>query len=159
MKYDKAGLGSRWAGSQWALSVLVGGVLSLLATGCRGPDLASYPGPPEGVRLIADEFLEPGANPLALTLALEPAAEDYGAVFDEETLGAARAHYDGFWAKPSWVVSPAPGQTEFRVEMATSEQLAAGTGAAPQFPGGYRAIAPHLKPGLAIYEIVFVAPG
>jgi hypothetical protein len=156
MKYDQARLGSR---RPWALSALVVALLSLLTSGCRGSELASYPGPPEGAGLIAEEFMKPDANPLTLTLALEPAAEDYGAVFDNETLGAARVHYDGFWAKPSWVVAPAPGQIDFRVETATREQLAAGTGAAPQFPGGYRAIAPHFRPGLTVYEIVFVAPG
>ncbi|WP_433294561.1 hypothetical protein ACQPZQ_10640 [Pseudonocardia sp. CA-142604] len=156
MKYGRARLRFR---RPWALSTLAVALLGLLATGCRGPELASFPGPPEGVRLIAEEFLKPDANPLALTMALEPADEDYAAVFDEETLSAARLHYDGFWATPSWIVSPAPGQTQFRIEMATSEQLAAGTGAASQFPGGYRAIAPHLRPGLTIYEIIFVAPG
>lgn len=161
MQDDQAGLGSRRprAGSQWTLSALMVAFLGLLVTGCQGPDPTSFPGPPEGARLIAEEFLKPDANPLALTLALEPADEDYGAVFDNETLDAARLHYDGFWAKPSWVVSPAPGQTAFRVETATTEQLATGTGAAPQFPGGYRAIAPHMRPGLTFHEIVFVAPG
>jgi hypothetical protein len=144
MKYDQSAAGSRrlGAGSQWATSLLMVallGILSLLIA-CRGPDLASYPGPPEGVRMIAE-------------------VDDYGAVFNDESLRDAKRHYEGFWAKPSWVVGPAPGQTEFRVEMATSEQLAAGTGAAPRFPGGYRAIAPHLKPGLTVYEIIFVAPG
>jgi hypothetical protein len=163
MKYDQSAVGSRrlGAGSQWATSLLMVallGILSLLIA-CRGPDLASYPGPPEGVRMIAEEFMKPDANLLALSLALEPTVDDYGAVFNDESLRDAKRHYDGFWAKPSWVVGPAPGQTEFRVEMATSEQLAAGTGAAPRFPGGYRAIAPHLKPGLTVYEIIFVAPG
>ncbi|GAA3062674.1 hypothetical protein GCM10010464_28700 [Pseudonocardia yunnanensis] len=161
---DQAAAGSRCLGrgSQWAPSLVMAallGILSLIVTGCRGPELESYPGPPEGVRMIAEEFMKPDANPLALTLTLQPTDEDYGAVFNDERLPDARLHYDAFWAKPSWVVGPAPGQTEFRVETATSEQLAAGTGAAPQFPGGYRAIASHFKPGLTFYEIIFVAPG
>jgi hypothetical protein len=160
MKDDQATVGSRrpGAGSRWTLSVLAAALLSFLVAGCGASELTSYPGTPEGARLIAEEFMKPGANPLALTLDLEPADDDYAAVFDDETLGAARTHYDGFWATPS-VVAPGPGQTEFRVEMATGEELAAGTGSAREFPGGYRTVAPHFRTGLTIYEVIFVAPG
>jgi hypothetical protein len=136
-----------------------------LMIGCGAPDtptavpaLATYPGTPEGARMVATEFTKPGADPSAIVLSMRPTDDDCIAVFDDETLVAALIHYDGYWESPD-VLGPAPGQTEIRVFAARSEELAAGTGDAREFPSGYALIAPHLEPGLTIYLLVFSRPG
>jgi hypothetical protein len=131
--------------------------------GCAGapvalPAPATYPGTPEGARMVAAEFTRPGADASAVVMSLRPTDDDIRAVFDEETLVAALIHYGGYWESPD-VLGPAPDQTEIRVFAATSEELAAGTGHAREFPSGYAEIAPHLAPGLMIYQLMFTKPG
>jgi hypothetical protein len=141
-------------------------VAAALMVGCGGtsetagtaPAAATYPGTPEGARMVGAEFTKPGADPSAIVLSLRPTDDDCIAVFDDETVISALIHYDGYWESPD-VLGPAPGQTEIRVFAATSEELAAGTGDAREFPGGYALIAPHLDPGLTIYLLVFSRPG
>jgi hypothetical protein len=141
-------------------------VAVVVLVGCAGapdapvalPALATYPGTPEGARMVAAEFTRPGADPSAIVMSLRPTDDDITAVFDEETLVGALIHYGGYWESPD-VLGPAPGQTEIRVFAATSEELAAGTGDAREFPSGYAEIAPHLAPGLTIYLMAFSKPG
>ena len=148
------------------LSTMAALVAVALLVGCASapdssglvPALATYPGTPEGARMVAAEFTKPGADPSAIVLSLRPTDDDYITVFDGETLVNALIHYDGYWKSPD-VLGPAPGQTEIRVFAATSEELAAGTGNAQEFPSGYALIAPHLAPGLTIYLMVFSRPG
>src|SRR5215218_1016923 len=93
-----------------------------LMVGCGGtsdtagavPTAATYPGTPEGARMVAAEFTKPGADPSAIILSLRPTDDDCIAVFDDETLVPALIHYDGYWESPD-VLGPAPGQTEIRV--------------------------------------------
>jgi hypothetical protein len=120
--------------------------------------LATYPDTPEGARMVAAEFTKPGADPSAVVLSLRPTDEDCIAFFDDETIVDALIHYGGYWESPD-VLGPAPGQTEVRVVAATTEDLAAGTGNTREFPGGWTSIAPHLRPGLTIYVMVFTRPG
>ena len=138
-----------------AVAVLVG---CGTATSAPTPVPMTYPGTPEGARLVAEEFTKPGADQRTLLMSLRPDDTDYSEVFDGETLVAALIHYDGFWNAPD-VLGPGPDQTDARVVAATTEELEAGTGGALEFPGGYRTIAPHLTPGLTIYQMIFSAPG
>ncbi len=50
-------------------------------------------------------------------------------------------------------------QTEYLLWSATTEELMEYTGEARFFPGGYREIAPYLKPELTFYRFKFVQPG
>ncbi|MBW0113522.1 hypothetical protein I4I84_32965, partial [Pseudonocardia sp. KRD-182] len=149
-------------GSRGALLHLVLGlplVLALalaLTAGCGAP--ASAPAGEDGLRRIAQRFLEPGADPVAIALDLRPADADYTAVFRPERLVDALRHYAGFWEHPA-VPGPAPGQTEATTGSVTTEELQAGTGEAARFPGGFRTAAPALAPGLRIHQITFHAPG
>lgn len=146
-----------------ARAVVTALVLTLTAACATSPappatGIAGLPGPPAGAEMIARALLAPGADPQALVAQLRPAREDYAEVFRLEIAKDARTHYDGYWQHPQ-VVRPASGQTEFTVQSVTTEELLAGTGAADQFAGGFRTVAPSLNPGVRIYQIVFHAPG
>lgn len=154
------------AGSRSPRPVL-GVILALLLAACAAPvapedsrstALAQYPPPPEGISMIAQRFVEPGADPVALVVDLRPDAADYAEVFRLDRVADARKHYDGFWQAPH-VLGAAPGQTEFTIRSVTTEELLDGTGAAAEFASGYREVAPALAPGLRIYQIVFHRPG
>jgi len=166
MTYEAAAVPEAHRGPVGTLSVIMAALVAVaLLAGCDAPDvprpvsaLATYPGTPEGARMVAAEFTTPGADPPALLLSLRPTDKDCIAVFDDATLAAALIHYDGYWESPD-VLGPAPDQTEVRVLAATTEELATGTGNTREFPGGWASIAPHLRPGLTIYVMVFSRPG
>ncbi|QJY47688.1 hypothetical protein [Pseudonocardia broussonetiae] len=129
--------------------------LALTAAACSTP---AAPTGEDGLRRIAQRFLEPGADPVAIALDLRPADAEYAAVFRSEHLVDALRHYAGYWEHPG-VPGPAPGQTEATTGSVTTEELAAGTGESARFPGGFRTAAPALAPGLRIHQITFHAPG
>lgn len=129
--------------------------LALALTACGAP---AAPAGEDGLRRIAQRFLEPGADPVAIALDLRPADADYTAVFRSERLVDALRHYAGYWEHPA-VPGPAPGQTEATTGSVTTEELEAGTGEAARFPGGFRTAAPALARGLRIHQITFHAPG
>lgn len=142
-------------GIRAVVTAVVAVIVLVLVTACGGSD------PPDastGLTGIAEAFLAPGADVAALYTALRPTEADYAEVFRLDTAADARTHYAGYWqhARP---VGPAPGQTEYRVQSVTTEELVAGTGASAQFAGGFRVVAPQLAPGLRIYDIVFHKPG
>jgi hypothetical protein len=140
-------------------AVLIAAVLA--ATGCSGPRSEAEAGVPdgaEGLAQIASDFLRVRHDPTPVLDRLRPVLRDYGQVFDGQTVVAAIRHYDGYWQNPR-VLAPTDRHTEFRLSEATTEELAAATGAAATFPGSYRDIAPHLHPGLVVHRITFHEPG
>jgi hypothetical protein len=146
---------------------VLGVLFAVLVAACAAPAasdggtataLADYPPPPDGITMIAQRLLEPGADPVALVVELRPDEADYAEVFRLDRMADARKHYDGFWQAPH-VIGPAPGQTEFTIQSVTTEELLDGTGESAEFAGGYREVAPALAPDLRIYQIVFHPPG
>jgi hypothetical protein len=142
-------------------------ILALLLAACASPAapenpaftaLSAYPPPPEGINMIAQRFVEPGADPVGLAVELRPDEADYAEVFRLDRVADARKHFDGYWQSP-YVLGAAPGQTEFTTKSVTTEELLSGTGAAAEFASGYREVAPALAPGLRIYQVVFHRPG
>ncbi len=142
-------------------------LVAVLVAACAAPAtsgggastaMSDYPPPPDGISMIAQRFLEPGADPVALAVELRPDEADYAEVFRLDRVADARKHYDGFWQAPH-ILGPAPGQTEFTIQSVTTEELLDGSGASAEFAGGYRAVAPALAPNLRIYQIVFHQPG
>ncbi len=109
---------------------------------------------------MLSEFLAPGANHAKLSADLAPASGNYAAAFEGDAAAKAAAGYKQAWEGGLIVVKPNAGQTELLLWKATAEELKAWTGdAKDQFPGGYREIAKHLKPGVTWYRFKFVEPG
>jgi hypothetical protein len=103
--------------------------------------------------------LKPGADYAALTKPLQPTAEDYKAIFKDDAAGKLETHYQKMWADPNASIKPNEGQTQLLLYSATTEEIAAGQGDAPNFPGGYKKAVEVMKPGVRWYRFKFVKPG
>lgn len=149
------------------LQVVVWSCVLVVLTSCAGRD----PGPDAaetgssgsggfggGAESVAEQFVRERADLSRLLMRLRPADTDYDDVFADDIVIAALRHYDGYWRAPR-VLGPTPTQTEYRITVASKEELEDGTGAAAEFPGGYREIAPHLLPGVGVHRITFHEPG
>jgi len=85
----------------------------------------------------------------------EPRPEDYAVVFTEPVAAAMGAHFKALWAvKPAILVHE--GQSELRLWISLSEQFVRDT---PEFPGGYKALAPYLTPGKVWISWKYTRPG
>lgn len=134
-------------------------VLPLLApaTSLAGPGAKT---PDQEALALLREFVQPGADPVALSQKLRPARADYDAVFAPALVPKLQAAYGPAWDQGLMVVRGKPGQREVLAWGASSEEIKAWSGAAAQhFPGGWKDVAPQLKPGLRIYAFKFVEPG
>ena len=159
------------------LGKLGGLALTLALAGCGGGDNStgagansaaggspaaaskSYPGTDDGAKALLDEFVKPGADAAALSKPLRPSKADYDAVFEPDLAAKANAAYTPAWDAGEMVVAPKPGQTQVLLSSATSEDLKAWTGGADAFPGGWKDVGAHLKPGVKFYRFKFVEPG
>lgn len=119
----------------------------------------ALPGTEAGATSLLKEFVKPGADHAALSKQLRPTAADYTAVFDADSSAKVAAVYDPAWEGGQMVVAPKPGQTEVKVFSATSDEMKSWSGNAAEFAGGWKEVAPKLKPGLKIYRFKFVEPG
>lgn len=150
-------------------SLLLIAVLSVIAAGCgsteRGtatsaaPSGSSHPGTDAGAQALINEFVKPGADHAALTRKLKPTSADYAAVFEADLAKKAEALYGPAWDGGQLVVAPKPGQTEVKIGSATSDEMKSWSGAAAEFPEGWKDVASQLKPGVKIYRFKFVEPG
>ncbi len=126
-------------------------------TGSNGS--SSYPGTEAGARELLSEFLKSGADHAALSKPLRPTTADYQAVFDADFARSAETTYTSAWDSGQMIIAPKPGQTELKLESATSEDLKSWNDKALAFPGGYKDVAAKFKDGLTIYRFKFVKPG
>jgi hypothetical protein len=117
------------------------------------------PGTEAGATTLLKEFLKPGADHAALSKQLRPTTADYAAVFDADSSARVAAVYDPAWDGGQMVVAPKAGQTEVKVFSSTSDEMKSWSGNAAEFAGGWKEVAPKLKPGLKIYRFKFVEPG
>jgi hypothetical protein len=129
--------------------------LALCATGHS----ETFRGTDDGANRLAKEFLKPGADHPALSKQLRPTAADYAAVFDGDFGAKVAAAWNAAWDSGQMVMAPKPGQTEVKVSSATTEELKAGTGNASELAGGWKDVAPKMKPGLKVYRFHFLEPG
>lgn len=84
----------------------------------------------------------------------EPRPEDSAVVFTEPVAAAMGAHFKALWAaRPA--ITTHEGQTDLRLWTSWSEQLLD----APEFPGGYKALAPYLTPGKLWISWKYTRPG
>jgi hypothetical protein len=120
---------------------------------------STHPGTDDGAKALVDEFVKPGADHAALTKKLRPTSADYTAVFEADLAKKAEALYGPAWDARQLVVAPKPGQTEVKIGSATSDEMKSWSGAASEFPEGWKDVASQLKPGVKIYRFKFVEPG
>jgi len=114
----------------------------------------------DGARALVRHLLENPDDAVELTQALRPRPEDYRAVFSAEADAAAvEAAHAALWSAPDAAIRGKEGQTEVLIWTATGRELAAGTGDASRFPGGYEKVADRLAPELSFYRFKFVEPG
>ncbi len=105
------------------------------------------------------KFLQPGANIPGMTQKLRPTQADYKAYFATGSWQKAMTEYNRMWDQYPVSVKPNPGQTELLLWQASVVELDEGTGYAGKFPGGYKKIMNHIRPGFTIYRFKFVKPG
>lgn len=143
------------------LVVVVGLGLGALA-GCRDGEtptrdvLAGYPATDAGARQLVADLRGPRAP--ALLRALAPHPPDLAAVFADPAVAArAAAHYARHPLPRA--VDRDPRRLALAMYVATTGDLRAATPPAARFPASYRRAAAALRPGLAIYRWVYLAPG
>lgn len=119
----------------------------------------SYPGTEDGAKALLAEFVKPGADHATLSKSLRPSKADYDAVFLPDLAAKADAVYGPAWDGGQMVVAPKAGQTQVLIFPATSDELKSWTGAATEFPGGWKDVGAQLKPGVTFYRFKFVEPG
>ncbi len=122
---------------------------------------STFPANEEGAKTMLKEFAKPGADTAALSKQLRPTKADYEAVFDAEFAAKAMALYDPAWEAGKMVLTTNDAaRTDVILYPSTSDEVKSWTGAAAKdFAGGWKDVAPHLKPGVKIYRFDFVEPG
>lgn len=122
---------------------------------------STFPATEEGAKTMLKEFAKPGADNAALSKQLRPTKADYEAVFDAEFAAKAATLYDPAWDGGKMVITTNdPARTEVILYPSTSDDVKSWTGAAAKdFAGGWKEVAPYLKPGVKIYRFDFVEPG
>jgi len=113
----------------------------------------------EGARALLAQFVAPTADHSALTRSLRPTTSDYKSLFDAATAPKIEAAQAKDWDSNKAVIKPKAGQTEIKIWSATGADLAAGKGAAKEFPGGYKKVAKHLSPAVLFFRFKFVEAG
>ncbi|MFO0760076.1 MAG: hypothetical protein U0359_26570 [Byssovorax sp.] len=125
----------------------------------EAPVRLSFPGTPEGARLVALELAKPGAYILSVFRALRPDPADYDAVFLPEVAAAVRAELDPLFDMGNVAMKVGPELSELKLDGVSVEDLRAGTGHADRCPGAYKKAAKHMRPGVVIYCFKMVKPG
>jgi hypothetical protein len=87
-----------------------------------------------------------GPDGPAVVESMRPRSDDYPRVFGPAIADAARAAYEELWRTPPEVDRLASGQLTLRVDAAPAGMLREENELSRRFPGGYRALAPYLRP-------------
>ncbi len=136
-----------------------------ILTGCGTSDSATvkskFPATDEGATNLLKEFVKPGADLAALSKQLRPTKADYEAIFKPDFAVKAASVYDPAWEAGQMVITLGnPARTEVKIYPSTTDEVISWTGtAAKDLAGGWKQLAPHLKPGVKIYRFDFVEPG
>ncbi len=143
-------------------------VLGIMINACGSKnDSSSIPGTAEGIKQLANMFLDAKEDKMALTLKLKPSSDDCKALFNNADIAkkAFDTYTEAFKELEQGKMAIGPkssDQTETIITGATTEELlkTEWTGAIyDNFPGGYHRVAQYLNPNLTIYQVKFVKPG
>ncbi len=97
---------------------------------------------------------------VAFSRMLEPSKRDCEAIFESGIAASMYRWERKLYRRFNPVVTPiSRTQTELACWESTRNELMAYEGEARFFPGGYREMAPHIRPGVEIYRIKFLEPG
>jgi hypothetical protein len=137
------------------------GLLCLALAACSGGDAkaagADFPGDDAGARRLVAALQSGTASFLPL---LRPTDAELAVLFEADATAAVRAYVDPLYTeiKPA-AVGAKEGQSELILTPGTSDDFRAGTGAAAEFPGGYKEHGAKFRPGVRWYRWQFVKPG
>lgn len=108
----------------------------------------------------AEQLLTPllHASGEDLLRVLRPHPDDYARVFVPGAVDIARQGFERLWTAPPRSLGKAD-QTIVKAFATDAANLRGDNDASRQFPGGYRAIAHHLQPGLTWLVFRVLAPG
>ncbi len=155
---------------------LILAVVGFVLLGCRANDTKTnseakpetksetqgkFPDTDEGAAIFFKEFVKSGADHAALSKQLRPSKSDYEAFFKSDLATKAASVYDPAWEGGQMVIVPGNAErTEVKIYSLKSDEVINWTKTAEMnFAGGWKKIAPHIKPGMKIYEVKFVKPG
>ena len=91
--------------------------------------------------------------------ALRPRDDDYSSVFDGAIVSPVRSAYEPLWRTTPKLERPVPGALTVRVDAAPAGMLREDNELSRRFPGGYRALAPHLRPEPIWFVWQYLRPG
>lgn len=117
-----------------------------------------FPPTDAGARALLQQFFAAGANLVALTASLRPGPKDYRAVYKEPFASALEKTHGAMW-KGRPAIRPNAGQSELLMFFTSTTDLIARKKALEVFPGGYKQVVSHMKPGVPIVRFKFVKPG
>ena len=142
-----------------SMFVMVALAFSIMACKSGSDATAKYPGTEQGAQQLLTD-IRTSSDARGMTLALKPSSADYHAVFADDAATKAEAAYDKLWSDPKSVITASPANTELKLFKATTDDLQKWTSAAEaDFPGGYKRVASHFKPGLTVYRWKYTKPG
>lgn len=134
-------------------------LLALVATtiACGGGGGVDFPAGPEGGKKLIEVILKSGDRG-AIVAKLKPTRADLEALFDASVIEDVTANVEKAFSQVG-DLGIKPEQTEILFNAATTEDFVSESDAAKKFPGGYKRLAPKLKPGITWYAWKFVKPG
>jgi hypothetical protein len=89
---------------------------------------------------------------------LAPRPEDFARLFTDDRAATIAAAYAAAFETPPFPM-PKRGQTEVHVTTCPAALIGSDHPLAQAFPGGYRELAPHLRPGIVWAVLRFTVPG
>ena len=116
------------------------------------------PGSKADAERVLAQFMQPGADYLALTQALLPTEAQVRAVYAEPLATALWQNYAEQMG-PGVSFQPKPGQSEVLVVHTTTRALFDRQPVLGEFPGGYKDVLPYFKIDVPIVRFKFVEPG
>ncbi|MEO0751927.1 MAG: hypothetical protein AAFY25_08990 [Pseudomonadota bacterium] len=116
------------------------------------------PGSSAHARAFLHQFLDQGADRVALTAGMRPTEDEIRAVYTAPLADALVGMYREMF-KPGVAIGPNPGQTEVLLWGSTTDGLRAGVPELADFPGGYKEVRAMMQGGFPIYRFKFVEPG
>ena len=119
----------------------------------------TYPGNKAGAAKLLKQFLNRDADVRVLTLSLKPSKQDYEAIYKQPLAGLLQEAHKPMWENKNNAIRPREGQTEILLGMTTTDALIAKGWELGEFPGGYKDVVAHMKPGVAIARFKFLEPG